>query len=169
MASRAEKLLETNAERRMVPRNDVSLGVTLYRVGGQDVIPADIANLSPTGFLAELPDGVDVPSFLDVDLPNAGRRKAQVVWHGGAMVGCTFTQPLSRADISAARLKSTFAEPLAAEDSPMFEIGPSDPIWDMLNETTPEEKWRLPHRVALITAVAIVSWMPVAGLAALFA
>ena len=162
-------------DRRMVPRAEMALGVTLYRVGGEEVIPAAIANMSATGFLAELPGGVVMPEFLDVDLPNAGRRKAQVVWHGGSMAGCNFTVPLSRADLSAARLKSAFVEEQVvahqpqATPLPRYELGPSDPIWDMLNEVGSHEKWSPGKRVALIAAAAILPWVPIAGLVAMLA
>ena len=186
MASRPAQLpvAGASADRRMVARSELSLGVTLHQVGEAAVIPAAIANLSATGFLAELPEGAQVPAFLDVDLPNAGRRKAEVVWQSGSMTGCNFTVPLSRADISAARLKSTFTEQeqlggasadqasavsaadhAVADSASMFEIGPSDPIWDMINEARPEERWPLPARAGLIAAVAILPWAAAVGLA----
>lgn len=172
MAGVPKPLEQTDLDRRMVPRNEVSLGVKLHRVGEEAVIPAAIANLSPTGFLAELAVNAVTPEFLDVDLPNAGRRRAQVVWRSGAMAGCNFTVPLSRADMSAARLKSEFREASgqdSAETPPMFELGPSDPIWDMMNETPPHEKWPLSARVALIGAVTIAPWVPLVGLALVLA
>lgn len=168
---------QTELDRRNVAREELYLGVTLYRVGEGEVVPAAIANLSVTGFLAELPPGAAVPEFLDVELPNAGRRKAQVVWQSGSMAGCTFTVPLSRADVSAARLKSAVrvpqapaaSRPDAATPLATFEIGPSDPIWDMMNEAAGEEKWPTRSRLALIAAAALVPWVPLVGLAVMLA
>lgn len=177
MAGLPRQVAETRLDRRMVPRSEMSLGVTLHRVGEEAVIPAAIANLSATGFLAELPVGSAVPELLDVDLPHAGRRQAQVVWRSGPMAGCNFTVPLARADLSAARLKSTFVEPSeaeapaapaapAAKAPPIYSIGPSDPIWDMLNEASPHEKWPLTGRVAVILAATLALWTPVVAVAA---
>ncbi len=163
---RAQPIAQAGLDRRMVPRSEISLGVTLHRVDDAAVIPAAIANLSVTGFLAELPEGATVPDLLDVDLPHAGRRKAQVMWRSGAMAGCTFTVPLARADISAARLKSSHLGPSEAEPP---QLAPTDPIWDLAHEATGAEKWPLPARAALIATGAIVPWAPLVGLAIMLA
>jgi hypothetical protein len=183
MVGLAEQLPQTNADRRSVPRSELSLGITLHRVSEAAVIPAAIANLSATGFLAELPEGAQIPAQVDVELPNAGRREAQVVWQNGGMVGCNFIAPLSRADLSAARLKSTFGESAPVEgqveaplevasvavSGPQYSLGPSDPIWDMMNETPVHEKWSPRRRLALIAAAATLPWAPLAGVALLLA
>lgn len=162
----AQPLTDTGLDRRMVPRSEISLGVTLHRVDDTAVIPAAIANLSVTGFLAELPAGATVPDLLDVELPHAGRRKAQVMWRSGTMAGCTFTVPLARADISAARLKSSHVGSAAAEPP---HLTAADPIWDVAGETGRDEKWPLPLRVALIATAAVIPWVPLVGLAVMLA
>jgi len=164
MASVPQQLQASNADRRMVPRSDMSLGVTLHRVGEAELIPAAIANLSATGFLAELPSSEPIPDVLDVDLPHAGRRQAQVVWHDGLLAGCTFTRPLSKADLSAARLKSEYVDPSVPRPPA---LDPADPIWDIAGEATRQERWPLGTRVAVISAAAIACWAPVLGFAAL--
>jgi len=166
MASIAQQLPDTLADRRTVPRAEVSLGVTLHRVGEAQVIPAAIANLSATGFLADLPDGASVPDMLDVDLPNAGRRTAQVVWQSGSMAGCTFTTPLRRSDISAARLKSDHS---AAPAPQAPALSPADPIWDLGNVATAQEKWPLKARFAVIAGLGAIPWISFATLAAMLA
>jgi len=164
MASVPQQLLATRADRRMVPRSEMCLGVTLHKVGEAETIPAGIANLSATGFLAELPAITPMPDVLDVDLPNAGRRKAYVVWHSGTLAGCTFTRPLSKADLSAARLKSEYVDPSAPRPPA---LDPADPIWNIAGEATPEERWPLGTRVAVVAGAALACWAPVIGVAAL--
>jgi hypothetical protein len=175
MAGLPEQRTQTNLDRRSVPRSELALGITLHRRGEEEIVPAAIANLSVTGFLAEMPRGTRLPEYVEVDLPNAGRRTAQVVWQGGTTAGCNFTVPLSRADLSAARLKSAVvdqeahAAPAASSPPIMFQLGPSDPIWDMLNEAAAHEKLSGRTRLAVIAAAAFGSWVPVAGLVALLA
>jgi len=171
MGSALDQILATEVDRRSVPRRELSLGVTLRREGADEVVPAAIANLSATGFLAELPEGMDLPEIFDVELPNAGQRKAYIVWSGGSVAGCNFDRPLSKADISAARLKSAGpqltldAEARARE----LELKPSDPIWDIANETPSAQKWPLVARAAVIGVGALACWAPLVGIAALFA
>ena len=131
--------------------------------------PAAIANLSATGFLAEIPKGAALPKYFEVDLPNAWPRKVQVVWTSGMLAGCNFTTPLSKADLSAARLKSNFREQEASKSGPTFSIGPSDPIWDMLNEAAASEKLPLRHRILLIGAAGATPCFLLGVLAALLA
>ena len=171
MAIALEKTPAFDVDRRSGTRRELSLTVTLRRVGADEIVPAAIANLSETGFLAALPAGTQLPEAFDVDLPNAGSRKAHVVWSGGDVAGCIFDVPLSKADISAARLKS--ARPQAVIDAEAaakaLELQPSDPIWDVAHEATASEKWPLPARAAAIAVAALASWAPVVGVAALFA
>ena len=153
------------------PRNELSLGVTLRREADDEVIPAAIANLSASGFLAELPKGTQLPPVFDVELPNAGHRKAHVVWNGGTLAGCNFDRPLSRADISAARLKSDRPQVVmdAETRARELELDPADPIWDTANETPVSQKWPVLARVAVIGVGALASWAPLVGIATLLA
>lgn len=166
MAALPRQSIHAATDRRTVPRNEMSLGVTLHRVGEQEIIPAAIANLSATGFLAELPPRSSMPPIIDVDLPNAGRRQAQMVWQSGTLAGCNFLKPLGKADISAARLKSAHLD--APAPAPP-QLAADDPVWDTANIAKPHEKWPLPARVAVIAAAAIAPWLPIAGIAALLA
>ena len=169
MPAALDPVLEADTDRRSVPRRDLSLGVTLRRESGGEVIPADIANLSATGFLAELPDGAQLPDILHVELPNAGHRKAHVVWSGGELAGCNFDVPLSKADLSAAQLKSARAEVVmdAEARAKELELQPSDPIFDTSGEVSADEKWPFVGRVAVIAIGGLACWAPLAGIAAL--
>jgi hypothetical protein len=157
-------------DRRSGQRRELCLDVTLRSAGAQDIIPAEITNLSVTGFLAEFPDGIEVPALLDVELPHAGNRTAEVVWTNGWMVGCSFTRPLTRAELSAAQLKSEPRQIAAPTDGLVnTKINPADPIWDTSSEATADEKWSLRARLLVIGAVGTVPWLSILGLVALFA
>lgn len=54
-----------------------------------------------------------------------------------SIAGFNFLAPPSKGEISAARLKSDFPEQEGADAAPIFSIGPSDPIWDMVDEAAP--------------------------------
>jgi len=171
MASVPLRAPATDLDRRTGERSELCLGVTLRRAGAQDIIPAEITNLSATGFLAEFPEGVDVPELLDFELPQAGSRTARVVWTNGWMVGCSFSQPLTRSEISAARLKSEPRQMQVelARTSAAPSNDPTDPIWDLSNEAAPGERWSLTTRLLVLAAAGTLPWLSVVGLFALFA
>jgi hypothetical protein len=158
-------------DRRQGTRSELCLGVILRRAGEEGIVSAEITNLSATGFLAEFPQGAEIPAVLDVELPHAGSRAATVVWTNGWMVGCSFSKPLTRSEISAAHLKSQPRQISVELASAPFNRARdlSDPIWDTANEARPEEKWPLRTRLLMIGAMGALPWLGVAGVVALFA
>lgn len=169
MASVPQLALAAELDRRNNPRGQLCLDVILRTAGGEDIIEAEITNLSATGFLADFPEGVEAPSLLDVELPHAGSRTAQIVWRGGSMAGCSFTRPLAKSEISAVHLKS---EPRQMQPKPAevaAHVDWADPIWDTSSEAEPSEKWSLRSRVLVICGVAVLPWLSIAGAAALLA
>ncbi len=165
---------DTDSDRRMVPRADLSLGVRLYRLGDGVVVPANIVNLSVTGFLAELPEGSTIPRHLELELPNAGRREAEAVWRSGLTAGYNFARPLGKADLAAARLASDFVdqpedEVEFEEAGPSYQLSPEDPIWDVANEARAQEKWSPARRAAVMITAVLAPWATLAGVAAMLA
>lgn len=69
-----------------------------------------IHNLSTTGLLLESPAHLTVGDEVVVDLPEAPKSLARVIWASGQFFGCEFDRPLTAAAASAAQLRS---EPLA--------------------------------------------------------
>ncbi len=47
-----------------------------------------------------------------------------------------------------------------------FSIGPSDPIWEMVEAVAPTEKLPARHRILLIAAAGAIPWLVLVGLAA---
>lgn len=169
MASVARHAQAAEVDRRAGPRRELCLGVTLRRSGTKDIIPAEITNLSANGFLAEFPGG-DVPEILDVELPYGGGRTAQVVWTSGRMAGCSFTQPLTKPEISAAHLKSEPRQMPSAIARALVApaVDPTDPIWNTSHEVPPEERWPRRTRVLVIGAASTLTWGGIGALVALF-
>lgn len=65
-----------------------------------------IHNLSTTGLLLESTASLSVGDEIVVDLPEAAKSVATVVWASGEYFGCAFDRPLSAAAASAAQLRS---------------------------------------------------------------
>ena len=65
-----------------------------------------IHDLSTTGLLIETRAELSNGERLDVDLPEWGAAEAEIVWNSGAFFGCRFSDPISSAAVSAARLRS---------------------------------------------------------------
>jgi PilZ domain len=67
---------------------------------------ATIHDLSLTGVLIETSTPLAEGETFEVDLPQAGKVEASVVWSSGEFYGCKFKSPLSTAALSAALLRS---------------------------------------------------------------
>ncbi|HWJ38900.1 MAG TPA: PilZ domain-containing protein [Sphingomicrobium sp.] len=105
------------SDRRRSPRRSLRLGGN----GGDDAVT--IHDLSLTGALLETSVPMLVGAMIEVELPQAGRVEAEIVWSSGEYYGCQFELPVSPAALSAAQLKSGAleAEPQAPPD-PLDEL-----------------------------------------------
>ena len=65
-----------------------------------------IHDLSLTGVLIETSTALNLGETFGVDLPQAGKVEASVVWSSGEFYGCAFKEPISTASLSAALLRS---------------------------------------------------------------
>jgi transcriptional regulator with XRE-family HTH domain len=74
-----------------------------------------IHNISASGLLLETASGLAQGESLDIDLPEAGRTRAEVIWTSGMLYGCAFAEPLGHAALSAAQLRSLVGVTLAPE------------------------------------------------------
>ncbi|MBT2135768.1 helix-turn-helix domain-containing protein [Croceibacterium sp. LX-88] len=86
-----------------------------FEQGGQTT--ALIHNLSATGILIETTEELSLDQRIAVDLPEAGQVGATVVWTSGRISGCRLDQPLRKAVLSAALLRS----PSSLEAHPLDE------------------------------------------------
>lgn len=72
-------------------------------------------NLSSTGVLIDSDAPLEIGQKIQVHLPEAGPTEASVVWGSDSLYGCRLTQPLSRAALSAAKLRNLMPKDEADE------------------------------------------------------
>lgn len=146
---------DQSAERRGLSRRQLRLTSSLEATGQH----VSIHDISPTGMLIETAAELAARDELEIDLPESGVTRAIVVWNSGAFFGCEFVEPLSRASMSAALLRSFPAKvpqlPLPLETGEANELV-ADPTEDL---GPPEEpKAPLPVRLRVIFGSAILLW-----------
>ena len=88
------------ADRRRYVRRALKLG------SAGDGVPVNILDLSLTGALIETSVPMLVGAIFEVELPEAGKVEATVVWNSGEYYGCQFELPISPAAVSSAQLQS---------------------------------------------------------------
>ena len=99
------------ADRRSADRRPLRLAITATLPQNPE-LAANIHDLSETGFLLETQASLAPDQIFQVFLPLAGAIEARVVWTSAHFYGCQFREPVARAAVSAALLKST---PIGAE------------------------------------------------------
>ncbi|MCZ8322123.1 MAG: PilZ domain-containing protein [Novosphingobium sp.] len=99
----------------------------LETFGELDGGPANVTvhNISETGLLIETAEGLAVGEGFRINLPEAGAVEAEVVWVSGTLHGCRFAEPVERAVLSAAQLRSIVASTTSsASDHPDAPLTP---------------------------------------------
>lgn len=113
--------LETFVDNRKRRRHKLLLEVNAR--GPEDFAGMVIVHdISDTGLLIESECHLKAGEMIEVNLPQAGLMEAEIMWEGGDIYGCRFTQELTPAAISAARLGGRFSLPNQGEklESAMF-------------------------------------------------
>jgi transcriptional regulator with XRE-family HTH domain len=64
-----------------------------------------VHNLSETGLLMESRADLEIDDMIDLELPEAGKVRAHVVWASGNLYGCSFEEAISPFALSAAQLR----------------------------------------------------------------
>jgi hypothetical protein len=161
MAFAAELRTETpdaeDFEPRGTGRHKLNLGVCAS--AGPNVVQVLIHNISASGMLLESSAVLAQQDGIDVDIPEAGTVQASVVWVSDNLYGCQFVQPLSRAALSAAILRSPRNDADARPaPSPSVDLEALSP----LEADTPSD----PHaystraKLAIIGGLATLAWIP---------
>src|SRR5579875_238844 len=107
--------LPPQGDRRRSARRALKLG---GNGGAQSVT---IHDLSLTGALLETTVPMLVGQILQLQLPEAGKIDATIVWNSGEFYGCQFEFPIAPSALSAAILKSTPTTDLPTPD-PVAEL-----------------------------------------------
>lgn len=140
------ELLEAR-NRRSAPRRQLSLGSVLSGTGEKTVIH----DLSVTGILIETKAVLATFEQLQLDLPEVGETVATVLWNSGHYYGCEFHAPIPQAAISAALLRSPFAQieqlaPLQVEEDDAEESDVAD------------DRYSLGVRLRVILGTSLALW-----------
>jgi PilZ domain len=135
--------MEPGVERRSAARRLLNLETPVGPVSDGDTTVL-VHNLSAEGLLIESGAGFAVGTEFDVRLPETAAR-ARVKWRDGRFFGCEFSDPISKAALSAALLKS-----------PALASGPTT-NWARIEE----EASNLPRgaRMWIILGLSIAAWM----------
>lgn len=105
VAARIER--RDTLDRRSSHRRKLHLGSKSTQAA-DDVVIQDI---STSGMLLATSAKFEPFEEIEVELPHAGRIKARIVWTTSELFGCQFLQPISKAAVSAALLRSPAPEP----------------------------------------------------------
>lgn len=97
----------SSSERRRKPRHQLALEVS-------GPTRAVIENISETGLALRTQGALGLGDTVEVELPLAGTVTARVAWAEDELFGCEFVEPIGRAAVSAARLRSPFDTPASA-------------------------------------------------------
>jgi transcriptional regulator with XRE-family HTH domain len=137
---------------RRAPRRTLLLETSgLVQGGGRANVT--IHNISAAGLLLETALNLAVDEPLAVDLPEAGRVDAKVVWHSERLYGCAFEQALSAAALAAAQLQSAPAGPLVGAGA-----ASSEPLGKRLNRLRREAGLTLADVAAALSVSKPTVW-----------
>jgi len=127
-------------DRRRTARRSLQLGV------GSSGEPVTIHDLSLTGALIETSAPMLVGAMFEIDLPQAGRVDATVVWNSGEYYGCQFELPIAPSVLSAALLQ---AAPRPAQN---LNLDP-DPLNELqeLNAEVERLAWKMENALNRLT------------------
>ena len=103
-------------ERRRGQRHPIGLPV-----GGE--IRAVVEDISETGLALSSNRALGVADVFEIELPVAGKVCVTVIWAEGGMVGGEFLAPITRAAVSAARLRSPRAPAELPAVEPLIIVG----------------------------------------------
>jgi hypothetical protein len=134
--------------------------------GGQ-VLQAVIHNLSSTGMLIETSTDLAGETGLDIEIPEAGVVRAEIAWQSETFFGCQFVQPLPRAAVSAALLRSPTVR--LSTVAPSVAAGEVEAPGAL--ESTPGQRHptalSLRKKTAIVAGLSLLCWAPVVAIAAL--
>jgi hypothetical protein len=114
-------------------------------LGGGSGEPVTIHDLSLTGALIETSIPMLVGAMFEIELPQAGKVAATVVWNSGEYYGCQFDLPIAPSVLSAALLQAA-PRPQSPNLSP-------DPINELkeLNAEVERLAWKMENALNRLT------------------
>ncbi|HEU4820550.1 MAG TPA: PilZ domain-containing protein [Qipengyuania sp.] len=140
----------------------------VLRLEAQAATPAgengiQIHNLSRTGMLVQ--SGADVPvgTEIEVEMPDATRHRAEVVWRDASLFGCRFAKPLAQATLSAALLRAAPAPQTVGDTALLVEndaLARLHEHWNVEHEISAAREPGMPlgKRLWVIIGLGIACW-----------
>lgn len=138
--------------RRISPRRTLRLHSTISD-GAEDVV---IHDMSHTGLLLETTAFLAEKQPIDVELPELGLVRANVVWRSGRYVGCKFARPVSQAAVSAALLRNPIVSPERFQ--PLDEARAWEQLAGLCAEPEPEKGLSFGTRGRVIVGASVLLW-----------
>lgn len=143
------RIEQPSEDRRRAPRRLLRLAV--LGEGDQGEAGAIVRNLSETGLLLETESPLAVGEGLSVELPQAGKVAAEVIWMRAPFYGCEFVRPVSRAAVSAALLRSPIDEPAVELLTPPAEV------WETPLNEAPLAPGKSNHFEAIVALILLAA------------
>jgi hypothetical protein len=140
-----------SSDRRGAPRRRLALGSSLEATGEA----VTIHDLSSSGMLIETAANLARGQDLEIELPHVGNVDAEVVWTSGRYFGCEFGEPLSKAAVSAALLRS---EPPVERIEVVPRVKAVEASQSGEFDDVYEEKAPLGVRLRVILGSALILW-----------
>ena len=108
--------IEISTNLREGVRRKLFLGIDA-RASGATGTSATVHDISETGLLIESDLNLNLRDVVEVELPQANIRSAEVVWLSGTLAGCRFVERMTAGAVSAALLRGSFASLAPDKDS----------------------------------------------------
>lgn len=142
-------------EERFARRHHLTLSARVS--AGGSAARVVVHNLSATGLLIEADLGLEIGDEVEVELPEAGTTRAEVVWQSGDFFGCEFESAVSTAAVSAARLRSQppLIAPKPATAPPLPAAAEAIAVATDPNALSPRQK------LLVIGGLALACWAPI--------
>lgn len=108
-------------------------------VGSGERVKVILHNISTSGVLIETGQALQLTQNIHVDVPEAGQVAATIIWSSEQLYGCRFIKPISRAALSAAKLRN----PLPSELDPAVEAAQSGQLSQRLRRLREQKGFSL--------------------------
>lgn len=152
--------IETHKEPRRAARRKLWLDVQASSAQ-RDLGHAAIHNISETGLLIATSADLSVGELIDVQLPDAAPKAAEVVWSSDQLFGCRFLEALPSASVSAALLRAPFQPAVAAHPNETDSAPQSIADAPKHSGRADENKLPLHQRARMILGLVTLSWVPI--------
>lgn len=155
MHARFEPDLQGRDDRRSA-RTPMRLEVLGLEINDQ-MHSAIVRDLSADGMLIETDAAIHLNSIFQISLPNEAQFEGKIVWTSGRFFGCEFSTPMSKAGMSAARLRSAHdrsAPPLPRRSPKRHGSAGTN------HQHRPVQQLSLKARAFVIAGLGLVSWLP---------